>query len=80
MPELVTVAASAAEESISSRPWSLKSYEKSLRAMASSEAALRGCGAMLSSLGIAVIPESDTKPLRSAVLPVALLPRPFPAR
>ncbi|KAF4681407.1 hypothetical protein FOZ60_012123 [Perkinsus olseni] len=80
MPELVTVAASAAEKSTSPRPWSLKSYEKSLRAMASSEAALRGCGAMLSSLGIAVIPESDTRPLRSAVLPVALLPRPFPAR
>ncbi|KAF4653941.1 hypothetical protein FOL47_010220, partial [Perkinsus chesapeaki] len=54
-------------------------YEESLKAMASNTAVLRDCGAMLSALGIAVLPKSDSEPLKSAVLPVALLPRPFPA-
>ncbi|EER10216.1 conserved hypothetical protein [Perkinsus marinus ATCC 50983] len=79
MPESV-ITTPPLKKLISWEQWSPERYEQSLKAMAKDEATLRGCGAMLSSLGVAVIPESDTKPLKSAVLPVALLPRPFPAR
>mmetsp|Transcript_10157 Transcript_10157/g.10045 ORF Transcript_10157/g.10045 Transcript_10157/m.10045 type:complete len:99 (-) Transcript_10157:186-482(-) len=35
---------------------------------------------MISSLGISVLPESKSRPLKSQVLPVALLPKPFPRK
>ncbi|KAF4649234.1 hypothetical protein FOL47_002307, partial [Perkinsus chesapeaki] len=61
-----------------SPPMTKALYEKSINALACSEAGLRDCGAMISSLGISVLPDSKSAPLNSQVLPLALLPKPFP--